>query len=211
MKTVYFIRHGESETNTGGIRRGDETPLTEKGRKQADVIALRASKLPIDVLISSTMERAKDTAKSIAKKTGKSVEYSKLFVERVWPSWFTGRLRDDPEVAAAQKEMIRNFTDQNFKLADEENFEDMKKRAISALEYLKEREEEHIVVVTHGLFLRVMLATVIYGKDLSAHELDCILGGTVTENTGISIIKEDTKWKLGWKLSVFNDHAHLAD
>ena len=211
MKTVYFVRHGESESNVGGIRRGHMTPLTKNGKQQADSVAARASKLTIDVVVSSTMERAKKTAQAIVEKTGKSVEYSEFFIERIMPSWFIGRLKDDPEAVAAENEMRENFTVPNYRLADEENFDDLKKRAISALEHLKERKEENILVVTHGFFLRAMLAVVIYGADLTAHELDRILGGTRTENTGISVIKENSKWISGWNLIIFNDHAHLAD
>lgn len=211
MKTVYFVRYGESESNAGGIRRGDATPLTENGKKQADVVALRASKLPIDLIISSTMERAKDTARAIADKTGKPTEQSKLFVERIWPSWFIGRTKDDPEVLSGQKEMIKNYAVPGFRIADEENFEDVKRRATLALDYLKERKEKNIVVVTHGHFLMALLALVIYDPDLSAHELDKILGGTRTENTGISVIEENNKWISGWNLIIFNDHAHLAE
>lgn len=211
MKTAYFIRHGESESNTGGVRRGNATPLTERGKQQAGVIADRASRLSLDVVISSVMERAKDTAQAIAEKTGKPVEYSELFVERVWPSWFIGRLRDDSEAFAADEKMKNNFTIPNFRLADEENFDDLKERALAALDYLNNRKEQNMVVVTHGTFLRALLAAVIYGPELSAHEMDKFIGGFITENTGITVIKESPGWKSGWRLYVFNDHAHLAD
>jgi broad specificity phosphatase PhoE len=157
------------------------------------------------------MERAKDTARAISEKTGKAVDYSELFVERIWPSWFIGLSHNDPRVVEAEKEMIENFTVSGYRRDDGENFEDLKKRAILALQHIKERKEENIVVVTHGMFLRVMLAAVIYGSDLSAHECDRMLGGMITKNTGVSVIKESDKWISGWHLYVYNDHAHLAE
>lgn len=211
MKTVYIIRHGESETNTGGIRLGSATPLTESGRKQADLVAERVTRLPFEVIVSSTMERARETARKIAERTGRPIEFSDLFVERRWPSWYTGRIGDDPKIEAANKKMTENFTVPGYRLDDEENFDELKRRALAALLYLKERTEDNIVVVGHGLFLRVMLAAVIYGEELSAHECGRILGGMKTENTGISVIVEDNNWISGWKLFIFNDHAHLAD
>jgi len=67
---IYFIRHGESEANLKQEFAGqkDNSLLTEKGRRQAkeggvDIINLG---LKINKIISSPLERTKDTAKIIA-------------------------------------------------------------------------------------------------------------------------------------------------
>jgi len=38
-KTIYLVRHAESEGNAGKVNNTHETPLTEKGRAQAALIA----------------------------------------------------------------------------------------------------------------------------------------------------------------------------
>ena len=52
VKTVYFVRHGQSEDNVAPVFQSPDSPLNEKGKKQADSIAQRISKLSFDALIA---------------------------------------------------------------------------------------------------------------------------------------------------------------
>lgn len=66
MKTLYLIRHAESEANKGRIfaSRG-AYPLTEAGKADADLIASELKeKVKIDRIISSPLTRARQTAAS---------------------------------------------------------------------------------------------------------------------------------------------------
>ena len=81
MKTIYFIRHGESEGNIGPLRQDGSSSLSERGRAQATFMAERCAKLPIDVLVASTMTRAQETALIIGERIGKEIISSPLFVE----------------------------------------------------------------------------------------------------------------------------------
>ena len=85
-KTVYFVRHGQSVDNTSPVFQSVNSPLSEKGIRQAKNIAKRLSTLQFESLISSPVQRALETAQQIADKTGKQVVHSDLFVERVKPS-----------------------------------------------------------------------------------------------------------------------------
>ena len=73
MKTVYFVRHGESEANTGEapVFQGPTSLLTEKGKEQARFIAKRVSKLSFDAIISSPAVRTIATADAIREEVGK--------------------------------------------------------------------------------------------------------------------------------------------
>src|SRR3989338_3304650 len=73
MKTVYLVRHGESSTNVGGPILGAETPLTNNGRAQAVTVAERCTRIPIDVIISSTHVRARETAEAVSAKVSKPI------------------------------------------------------------------------------------------------------------------------------------------
>lgn len=48
-KHIYFVRHGESESNAEKIHRGVDTPLTGKGRKQALQLLIEFSRYLVDV------------------------------------------------------------------------------------------------------------------------------------------------------------------
>ena len=80
---LFFTRHGESENNVNNIICGD-SPLTEKGRKQAENLGEELfkrtnnsnseEKINITKIISSPAERALDTAKIASEKIGYSDE-----------------------------------------------------------------------------------------------------------------------------------------
>ena len=69
MTKFYFVRHGESTANIDGISAGwSDVLLTEKGRQQALEVAHRIQDegIRFDLIISSPLLRAYDTAKIIA-------------------------------------------------------------------------------------------------------------------------------------------------
>lgn len=69
----YFTRHGESQANVDRVFAGNsESPLTEKGKADATDEAKRLAqgKVEYDLIISSPLERAKDTANIIAVELG---------------------------------------------------------------------------------------------------------------------------------------------
>jgi len=109
MKTIYFVRHGESQTNAGPVCFGKDALLTEKGRGQAFFTAKRVSKLPIQSIISSSLVRAKQTAEIINEKMGKLIEFSDLFIERKRPSVQIGVASDDPASVEAESAIWKNF------------------------------------------------------------------------------------------------------
>lgn len=86
MKKLYFVRHGESEMNVAGRFAGStETSLTAKGRRQAKTAGQKAKGLKIDLIISSPLGRAHDTAKIIAEEIGypkEKIELSPILAER---------------------------------------------------------------------------------------------------------------------------------
>lgn len=66
----YFIRHGQSQANADGIIAGwQDSPLTELGLRQAREAAqaVRESGIRFDLIITSPLSRAADTARVIAR------------------------------------------------------------------------------------------------------------------------------------------------
>lgn len=210
MKKIYFVRHGESEGNSGPIRQGPDSPLTAKGKKQATFIANRSKNLPVEVVISSTMLRAKETADIIVSAISKPLEMSELFIERRRAKEEVGKPKDDVAAIEAGKQIRANFHIPGFRFSDEENFEDLKSRVKEALEFLKERQEENILVVTHGFFMRVVMAYVTLGDELTGAQCEQFVRVFHMENTGLTILGCDTTKENPWWLWTWNDHAHLG-
>ena len=209
-KYIYLVRHGESEGNAGQYRQGPTSPLTQKGREQARIIAERCKSLPIDACISSTMTRAKETSEIISKEINKSFEYSDLFIERLRPTKQFGMTKDDPKSIEIDRLLIENFSKPNFRIADEENFEDLNTRGQKALDMLVQHKSKHILLVTHGLFMRILAGRVIFGDDFNGVIGDDMMRALKTANTGLVVFKYDEETKE-WILITWNDHAHLAD
>ncbi len=68
MASVIFVRHGESLSNTRNIITSDYTgyPLTERGKSQAREAARELSGTKVDRLLTSPVQRAKETAEIIS-------------------------------------------------------------------------------------------------------------------------------------------------
>ncbi len=67
---IILVRHGESEANAMDKSQGnkdewEDTSLTEKGRIQAKKVSERLMRQKIDLIYSSGLKRAKQTAESI--------------------------------------------------------------------------------------------------------------------------------------------------
>jgi broad specificity phosphatase PhoE len=209
MKKIYFVRHGQSEGNSGPIRQTKETPLTELGRKQAEFVAKRCATIRAEKIISSTMVRARQTAECILSETKLPIEYSDLFVERRRSSKELGKPKDDLDALEAEKIIKENFAVPGFRYLDEENFDDLKQRAKEALLFIAQQPENEIIVVLHGFFLRVILAYALFGDGLSGEEMQRFIRGLEMQNTGITVFEYDEN-KNKWLLWIWNDHAHLG-
>ncbi|MGE9294945.1 MAG: histidine phosphatase family protein [Puniceicoccales bacterium] len=65
---LIVIRHGETEWNVQHRYQGQQdSPLTAKGREQAEAVAERLAGFSFDRIVSSDLGRAVDTAKAIAR------------------------------------------------------------------------------------------------------------------------------------------------
>ena len=73
--TFYLVRHGESEGNAARVFTGQsDSPLTPRGRRQAEAIADELSTVKFDRIVTSDLSRTRDTAEAIAKRQGLTVE-----------------------------------------------------------------------------------------------------------------------------------------
>ena len=67
MKTIYFVRHGQTLKNTQHIHQGPEEPLTDLGKKQAEAIGQVLKERNIDTIVTSPFVRAVETASIVGK------------------------------------------------------------------------------------------------------------------------------------------------
>lgn len=211
VKTVYFIRHGETEGNTARRFQDPSTPLTEHGLRQADFMGARFKTIPIDVIIASHMVRAWQTAGAIARVTGHTIIESDLFHEVERPSIVHGKAWDDPSVADIVKHFRASFKEEGNRHSDEENFFDVKKRALKALRFLETRPENTICVATHGTFLKMLISIMMRGEATTYDFFESIDNFYFPSNTGITKCEFERYGESRWILVHWNDDAHLGE
>lgn len=207
------MRHGESVANAGRVHQGPDAPLSALGKQQSLQIAERISTLPLEAIIASPYERTRETAEIIAQKINKPIEWSDLFVERRAPSDLMGKPYDDPLTRIIFGLTRAHADDPAWKYSDEESFLDLKTRSEAALAFLTTRSEEHIVVVTHGLFKRILLGSMLFGGEFNSVQYKQLRSFLYTSNTGITVcdylLSDEDHPNPRWRLITWNDHAHL--
>lgn len=68
---LILVRHGQTEANIAGLLVGrQDVLLTDLGRRQAEAVAKAVSSLSPDVLVTSPLQRARQTAAPISLSTG---------------------------------------------------------------------------------------------------------------------------------------------
>ena len=88
MSEFYLIRHGDHDWLRKGIAgRISGVHLNEFGRKQAEELATRLSGVKFDAIISSPLERAKETAEPLARAKGMEIQIAPEILELDFGEW----------------------------------------------------------------------------------------------------------------------------
>lgn len=90
MTTVLLVRHGRTDANNAGVLAGwtPQVHLDETGRGQAAELADRLARVPLAAVVSSPLQRCKETASAIrAGRDGVRVRTDKRFGEVRYGEW----------------------------------------------------------------------------------------------------------------------------
>lgn len=211
-KNIYLIRHGESEENATGILADDTSPLSEKGLKEAEIVAERIKKLAPEVLFASHFKRAQQTAEAVSRTTGLPIETHDFIFETRYPSHRHGTHRDDPEGKAEALLINDKYIDEDYKHTDAESFKEIKNRGLKALELLASHPAQNIAVVSHGNFIRVLVGLALFGEKFNGDQYADMIHGFTTVNTGITwFTYKEGMVRKPWRILTWNDHNHLAE
>lgn len=206
---IYFVRHGESTENAFRIFDEMDSPLTDLGNKQAKYLAQRFKKVKLDIIYSSDMLRAVQTAKEVNQYHNVDHLRTKLIREKKLPSELY-KLSESDEKAKKVMSLIRsNIHDENFRYKDQETFLDLKSRVFKFIHKLEKLNLDNVLVVAHGYVLRSVVGYILFGDEYDSHRFVSLKDNFLTVNTGVTLCKYSKT--AGWKLLTWNDHAHLAD
>ena len=205
---IYFVRHGESEGNRKGLHQGPDVPLSEEGIKQGQVLAERLKKHKIDVIYSSSMIRAIQTAKIISDQLKIPVESWENLKEIRNPSEIWGKSAEDERILEIKELARKKFLKGDGRYSDEETFEELNKRAKGVLEHLLLRHRaQNVLCVSHATMIKMIICKAIFGESLTPEIFLQLREHLWLKNTGINVCEYTDKW--GWTLVNWNDTSHI--
>jgi len=171
---IIFVRHAEK----GEL--GEDTSLTERGKKQAEYLAKELSKFKrFDEFYCSDLDRAKETAKVVSKK-----------------------IKINPKI----EKCLNEFKSETLKM-DRSKWDNEKKLHYSDLiSFLKRitknpNEKKKILIIAHGITNRIILS---FFLKLNMKRLIQFR----TRETAINSIYWVDKFK-NWRLKYWGDNSHL--
>jgi probable phosphoglycerate mutase len=155
-KTIYIVRHGETEFNRKGIVQGSQVdaPLNEKGRTQSEVFFNAYKKFNPDVVYTSTLQRTKESVQSFIDNAPKWKSFSALN-EISWGSDDGKVLNDDPLYLDVIKRWANGEVSLN--AGNGESPQDVFDRQTSFIkEVLVQEGEGKILICMHGRAMRIL-------------------------------------------------------
>ncbi|MEM6926042.1 MAG: histidine phosphatase family protein [Myxococcota bacterium] len=161
MRTVYFVRHGQTDWNAEGRVQGRlESTLTPLGRGQARATAERIATLGVDGIVASTALRARQSAEILAELTGLVPRYDERLVEWDAGEW-SGHLY--AELVERWSDAFAAWTDDPWTVPAPggETFADLVHRGRPALNEVLASGVARVAIVFHGFIGRALLADLV--------------------------------------------------
>ena len=158
-KTLYIVRHGQTDLNKRGIvqGRGKDTELNAEGRLQADLFYQAYKTVPFDKIYISELQR---TRQSIQQFIDLGLPYQKLagLDELAWGIYEGAE--STPETKLAFLNVMRRWTngELDVKFENGESPNEVQARQKQALEIIMSHpEEEEVLICMHGRAMRLFL------------------------------------------------------
>ncbi len=204
---VFLIRHGQTQFNQNNIHQYSTTPLSEQGFQEATRLANRLKEAEVGAIYSSPLMRASQTAEAISTVLGKQIIFLDELREIKRPTEIEGKSHSDPIVLQIKEGIKNNYGNKNWHHSDEENFWDIRARVEKLMQKLQVESVTDILLVSHGVVIKMFLSLCIFRESLTADEFLSLYENLSISNTGITHC-QFTQDK-GWKVVRVNDTTHL--
>ena len=152
---VCLVRHGQSVSNAAGVWQGQgDSPLSDMGRTQVEGLGRALSEERYDLVLSSDLSRAADTAKA----SGVEVEHDPAWREIHVGEWEGLTMEQVVERFPEQIEALK--ARRTFAIGGGESWPEVFERADASLAGLRRRLPEggRAIVFTHGGIIAALLS-----------------------------------------------------
>ena len=159
---VCLVRHGQSVANAAGVWQGQgDSPLSDLGRTQVDGLGRALADQSYDLVLSSDLSRAADTAKA----SGVEVEHDRAWREIHVGDWEGLTMEQVLERFPEQIEALK--ARQTFAIGGGESWPDVFQRADESLAALRRRMPDggRAIVFTHGGIIAALLSGLLDVRD----------------------------------------------
>lgn len=200
---IFLIRHGESVWNRLNIVQGLGDPgLSDQGKFQAEQVAQALAKEKIDIIYTSPLLRAKDTAYAIARTCDCPVEELGGLREIILGVWEGKSLEEVSRLFKKDYEIWLKRPSKT-KIKNAEKISVFKRRVIAAFKSaLDDTGHENIAIVAHYGPISVLLSYILKTDFDSLFHLIFIKNASLT-----TLIFEEGKLSV----SSINDTCHLVE
>jgi probable phosphomutase (TIGR03848 family) len=159
MTMLVLVRHGHTDTagkRLTGWSRG--VHLNARGREQAERLVERLDGVRIDAIVSSPLERCRETAAPLARARRLAVHARRSWIETDYGDW-TGRSISQLRRTKLWRTVLQAPSDARF--PGGESLLEVQARAVdAALGLARERPRGTVLVVSHADVIRLVLAHV---------------------------------------------------
>lgn len=189
VKHIYLVRHGETSDNRCWVHQSIDIPLNERGKKEASAAAKVLSTLPIDTLLASDAERARETVASIVATFALPPRFEPVLRELHRSVLVEGAHHLSWRSIRGAVIMLLRAGDSSWHFGNGENVIEFRNRLKRVLALLADAPGETIVVVTHRGIINGLRFCIAHGFEGSpqAFILGAVLGrtanGSITELT----------------------------
>jgi len=157
MTTLLLVRYGH--TDAAGKRLTGRAPgvhLNELGRRQAERLVERLDGVRIDTIVSSPLERCRETAAPLAKARGRAVDVGRAWIEVGYGEW-TGRSISQLRRTKLWRRVM--FAPSNVRFPGGESLLEVQVRAVDASFDIAARHARGtVLVVSHADVIRLLVA-----------------------------------------------------
>ncbi len=201
---LYLIRHGQSGGNVAGTFGGHSpTPLSDLGKKQAELTAQAIAKERIDFVYTSDLLRAVQTAEPLGERLGIEVNKTSAFRERDVGVLEGLTFRESKEKYPKDYYALIN-RNINHQITEGESYRHLLKRGTNALsEILRTHSGKRIAIYSHTGAICYLTLYLIGAINRHTKQTPWL----VTSNCGIN--RFEIRGRNNTRVVALNDTRHL--
>lgn len=224
---IYFIRHGRQNSTRCNV----DVPLSEEGKRQAELLGKRMANSPVDALYTSNLIRARQTGEIAFQSRGDLIQHLQIreglaeidfgsltgaedpLVKKYYADYYEKQKNlfqnREQRARGTALDLVNNYVGEYFVPPEEmwypegENGAMVLERVMPILQEWIASPYENIAVVSHGGVIRILLCA-LFGGDFGKR----LMFGTSLENCSITQLHFDERLG-GFYLDRFNDYAHI--